>query len=233
MPKSAAVKVNVTIDGVTMNGDPNQTIMDVAKSNGVDIPTLCFNPFSPQGRNGTCRICVVEILKGGRPGLQPSCTFPISAGLEISTRSDAVYKSRRMTVELMLSEHVQDCRNCPASGNCTLAKLCKDYDINGVSVCSECPNQGEACFLARGILCLGPLTHSGCDAFCTRKGYYCEGCHSLMVNEDVLAFGLKAYKDNGFTAEKILSAADLFSYDDCEVLRCAMVKAGMMKEAKQ
>lgn len=233
MPKSVGVKVNITVDGKQMSGDPNQTILEVAKENNVDIPTLCYNPFFPQGRNGICRICLVEILKGGRPGLQPACTFPISAGLEISTRSDAVYKSRRMTVELLLSEHVQDCRNCPASGNCTLARLCKDHDINGVSVCAECPNQGESCMLARGIMCLGPLTHSGCNAFCTRAGYYCEGCHSIMVNPDVLAFGLKAFKDKGFTAEEILIAADIFSFDDCEVLRAAMVKAGMLKEGKR
>ncbi len=223
---TTSFKINIVIDGKDYAGEPNQTVLDVARANSVDIPTLCFNPLFPDHRIGSCRLCLVEVKAGGRPGLQPSCTMPVSSGLSVSTISDAVYQARRTVVELLLSEHVQKCRDCPVSGECNFAKLCRDYDINGVPVCAECPNQGEGCLLTRGELCLGPLTYANCNAFCTRKGYRCEGCHSIMANEDILRFGLKAYKDAGFTKEEILVAAKVFSYDSMEMLERVMTEEG-------
>ena len=230
MPKTMGVTVKVTIDGRDLAGEPNDTVLDVAKNNAIDIPTMCYNPLFDTNRVGSCRLCLVEVLAGGRPGLQPSCTLPISAGLSVSTCTEAVYQSRRTSLELILTEHTQDCRNCAMSGNCNLARLCRDYDINGVPVCSECPNQREGCLLARGILCLGPLTYANCNAFCTRNGYPCEGCHTVMANDDVLRFGLRAYMDQGIPAADILEAAEVFSRDRVQRLRELMAEVGMIKE---
>ncbi|MBI5000878.1 MAG: (2Fe-2S)-binding protein [Euryarchaeota archaeon] len=226
--KTMGVKIKMTIDGKEYECEPNQTVLDVAGANGIPIPTLCFNPLFASHRSGSCRMCLVEVVAGGRPGLQPSCTLPVSSGLSVSTVSKQVYRARRLAVEFLVSEHTQKCRDCPASGGCTLAKFCRDYDINGVPVCSECPNQRESCLLKRGVLCMGPITYANCNAYCTRKGYRCEGCHSTLVNEDVLRFGLAAYRDAGFRAEDILEGAEVFAHDKVSILEAVMKREGML-----
>ena len=223
----SGVKINMVIDGKEISCDPNQRVLDVALENGIDIPTICFNPLFPEHRVGACRMCLVEVKAGGRPGLQPSCTMPASAGLTIATYSEAVYQARRTVVELLLTEHVQKCRDCPISGDCYFARFCRDYDINGVPVCAECPNQEEGCLLKRGVLCLGPITYANCNAYCTRDGYKCEGCHTVMVNEDILRFGVNAYKDAGFKAKDIIEAAKVYSYDAIKILEKVMKEEGL------
>jgi coenzyme F420-reducing hydrogenase gamma subunit len=155
----------------------------------------------------------VEVTGGGRPGLYSSCTLPVNNGLKVSTKSEAVFQARRTVVELLLSEHTQDCRNCPISGTCNFAEYCREYDLNGVPVCAECPNQKEGCFLSRGVLCLGPITFANCEAYCTRRGYKCEGCHSAVGKESVIKFGLQAFLKAGVRPEEILEAAKVFSFD--------------------
>ena len=223
----SGVKINIIIDEKECSCDPNQRVLDVARVNKIYIPTICFNPLFPEHRDGACRMCLVEVKAGGRPGLQPSCTLPVSSGLNVSTKSEAVYQARRTVVELMLTEHVQKCRDCPISGDCNFAKLCRDYDINGVPVCAECPNQGDGCLLKAGVLCLGPVTYANCNAYCTRDGYRCEGCHTVMVNEDVLRFGVRAYKDAGFKKKEILEAAKVYSLDAMERLEKVMKEEGL------
>lgn len=228
--KTIGVKVKMFIDGREIVCEPDQTVLDAARENGIDLPTLCYNPLYDSNRQGSCRICLVEIVAGGRPGLQPSCTLPVSSGLSVSTNSDMVYQARRTAVELLLSEHIQNCRDCVMSGNCTFAKLSRDYDINGVPVCAECPNQGEGCYLKRGVLCMGPITYANCEGYCTTQGYPCEGCHSTLANEDVIRFGLKAYTDAGFSAGDILEGAKVFSFDRIDVVKKVMREAGMLSE---
>jgi ferredoxin len=217
----------MVIDGQIVPFRDGDTVLDVARREGIRIPTLCFNPLIEQVRSGACRLCMVEITQGGRPGLQSSCTLPASDGLTVLTNSESVFQERRTVIELLLSDHVQDCRNCPRSGECFFADMCREYDINGVPVCAECPNQKDGCLLSRGVLCLGPLTYGNCDAFCTKRGYRCEGCHSTMVNEDILRYGLAAYRAAGFTADDILREASVFSQKGKESLMRAMKAEGM------
>jgi len=218
--------MKVIIDSKEYECQPDQNLLDVARQNGIDIPTLCFNPLTTELRHAGCRLCVVEVKAGGRPGLGSSCTMPVAEGLTISTTSEAVYNERRLVLELLLSEHVQDCQNCPMSGDCIFAKLCRDYDVDGVSVCAECPNQKEGCLLKRHVLCLGPITYANCDAYCTRAGYRCEGCHSVLGKDEVIRFGLKAYADAGFAKNEILQAAKVYSYDAMNRLARIMKEEG-------
>lgn len=218
--------MKIIINDTEIECKEGQRVLDVAKANGIHIPTLCLNPLNSSARPAGCRLCVVEVQAGGRPGLQSSCTLPVSNGLKVSTKSRPVYDQRREVVELLLSEHEQDCRNCFVSGDCHFATLCRDYDINGVSVCSECPNRRQGCLLSRGVLCLGPITYANCNAFCTRRGYSCEGCHSVMANEDLLKFGLAAFAKADFGRAEILEAAKVFSYDGLEVLERVMNEEG-------
>ncbi len=225
------MSIQVVIDGTPITCEPGQRVLDVAQGHGVRIPTLCHIPLCDEHRSGACRLCLVEVTGGGRPGLQSSCTLPATDGLVVVTNSETVYQARRTMVELLLSEHVQDCRNCPASGACRFAALCKEYDLNGVPVCAECPNQKGSCLLSRGVLCLGPITYGNCDAFCTRRGYRCEGCHSVPTQPDVLKFGLAAYRKAGFTPREILDAAKVYSYEGHTRLKAMMQTDGILQES--
>ncbi len=218
------MSTKINVDGKELTCKLGERVLEVALRNGFNIPTLCYNGLYDENRSGACRLCVVEVTGGGRVGLHSSCTLPISSGLQISTKSEAVYQARRTVIELLLSEHTQDCRNCPISGACNFAKYCRDYDLNGVPVCAECPNQKKACLLSRGVLCLGPVTYANCNAYCTRRGYKCEGCHSAIGHEAVLQFGLQALRDAGFKPEEIMQAVRIFSFDGATRIERVMRK---------
>jgi predicted molibdopterin-dependent oxidoreductase YjgC len=223
------MSTKITIDEKEVSCKLGERVLEVALRNDFNIPTLCYNGLYDENRSGACRLCIVEVTGGGRIGLHSSCTLPISSGLKISTKSEAVYQARRTVLELFLSEHTQDCRNCPTSGACNFAKYSRDYDLNGVPVCAECPNQKEACLLSRGVLCLGPVTYANCEAYCTRRGYKCEGCHSAIGQEAVLGFGLRALRDAGFKPGEILKAIKVFSYDGVKRIENVMRNMGFIQ----
>jgi predicted molibdopterin-dependent oxidoreductase YjgC len=221
------MSAKITVDDKELTCKLGEKVLEVALRNGFRIPTLCYNALYDENRSGACRLCIVEVTGGGRPGLYSSCTLPISNGLKVSTKSEAVYQARRTVVELLLSEHTQDCRNCPTSGACNFAEYCREYDLNGVPVCAECPNQKEGCFLSRGVLCLGPITYANCEAYCTRRGYKCEGCHTTVGQETVIKFGLQAFSNAGFRPEEVLEAAKVFSFDGVKRIENVMQKMGI------
>ncbi len=213
--------MKIIIDGEEYSCEPGEKVYDIAQRNDIYIPTLCLNELNTEERPAGCRMCLVEIVdeNNDEPNLESSCSLPASDGMEISTKNKVVYDERREVLELLLSEHLQDCRNCGISGDCHFADLSFEYDIDGVSVCSECPNRKDGCFLSREILCLGPVTHAGCNAFCTRNGDPCESCFSVLSNRDVLVFGLEAFEENGFTREEVLEGTKVFSYEDVQILK--------------
>ena len=89
------------LDNKTVEVAEGRTVLDAAKILGIDIPTLCHHPAVPPA--GSCRICVVEVVAGGRPGLVPACAYPAQEGLEILTASEKVITSRKMTLALLLA----------------------------------------------------------------------------------------------------------------------------------
>ena len=104
----------------------NQTILQAAYDHGVEIPTLCYHKdLSP---TGNCRMCVVEV-KGGR-FLQAACVTPVWEGMEIQTHSEKIAKDRKLTLELMLANHPQDCITCDVSGECELQDLAYEYKVS-------------------------------------------------------------------------------------------------------
>ena len=93
--------VTLTIDGQEVQVEAGQTILHAASAAGVDIPTLCDHPvLSPFSG---CRVCTVEIVQAGRQRLDTACSSPVSEGMEVRTRSDAVIEARRMVLGLLLS----------------------------------------------------------------------------------------------------------------------------------
>ena len=107
--------LNIILDGNIVKGFPGETILTLAKRHGIEIPTLCnddrLEPFT------SCYVCVVEVE--GMRGHQPSCSTKLTEGMKITTDNEGIRKSRKMALELMLSNHYADCigpckQTCPA-----------------------------------------------------------------------------------------------------------------------
>ncbi|TRZ96334.1 MAG: 4Fe-4S dicluster domain-containing protein [Dehalococcoidia bacterium] len=93
--------ITLSIDGRELKAEKGQTILQVASENGIDIPTLCYHEaLEPYG---ACRLCVVEIFKGGRSRVVASCLYPVEEGLEVKTSSPRVLDNRKMILELLLA----------------------------------------------------------------------------------------------------------------------------------
>ena len=107
--------LNIILNGEIVKGIPGETILNLAVRHGIHIPTLCnddrLEPFT------SCYVCVVEVE--GMRGHQPACSTKLTEGMKIITDNEGVYKSRKMALELMLSNHYADCigpckQTCPA-----------------------------------------------------------------------------------------------------------------------
>jgi len=118
--------VNIKINGVDVAALKGSTILEAARSEHIDIPTLCF--LKEINEIGACRICVVEV-KGAR-SLVASCVYPVNEGMEIWTNTPKVLSARKKTLELILSDHDRKCLSCVRSGDCELQKLCKDLKVD-------------------------------------------------------------------------------------------------------
>ncbi len=117
--------VNIKINNMPLSVPGGISILEAARYAGIEIPTLCY--LKELNEIGACRICMVEV-KGAR-SLVSACVFPVNEGMEIFTNTEKVRKSRKMTLELILSTHRKECLSCVRSGNCELQKLCKDYGV--------------------------------------------------------------------------------------------------------
>lgn len=120
--------VNIKINGIPLSVPKNYTVLEAARENGFDIPTLCY--LKDVNAIGACRICVVEI-KGAR-SLMAACVYPVNEGMEVVTNSPAIQKARKLTLELILSTHDKKCLSCVRSEDCELQRLCKDYGVDDV-----------------------------------------------------------------------------------------------------
>jgi len=117
--------MKIKINGREINCDEGKTIMEVAKKNGFEIPGLCYHPDFPAKAN--CRICLVEIV--GRKRLETSCSTTVTDGMEISTDTKRVKKSRNLNIELIFAEHIEKCPSCIWRFNCPLLNLAEKYKI--------------------------------------------------------------------------------------------------------
>ena len=118
--------VNIKINGMSYEVATGSTILEAAREAGIDIPTLCF--LKDINQIGACRMCMVEV-KGAR-SLVAACVYPVNEGMEVFTNTPKVQKSRKMTLEMLLSVHDKKCLSCKRSGICELQKLCNDMGIS-------------------------------------------------------------------------------------------------------
>ncbi|MCR5200339.1 MAG: [FeFe] hydrogenase, group A [Saccharofermentans sp.] len=117
--------VNITIDGKNISVNEGVTILEAAKSAGINIPTLCY--WKGLNEVGACRVCVVEVE--GMQKLPAACNTAVIEGMVIHTNSRKVRDARKTNVQLILSEHDCRCPQCIRSGNCSLQTLAQDLNI--------------------------------------------------------------------------------------------------------
>jgi iron-only hydrogenase group A len=113
------------VNGRTIETVKGETILTALNRNGMQVPTICsLKDLSP---SGACRMCVVEVQ--GRENLVPACSFPIEEPMTILTHSPRVLRARKTNVELLLSNHPDDCLYCERNGSCELQSLSEDLNI--------------------------------------------------------------------------------------------------------
>lgn len=114
--------LNIKIEGVPYQVEEGLTILEAAKKCGYEIPSLCsFN--HGECSQGSCRVCLVEAT--GARGLVASCVYPVSEGMEIKISTPKATEARRTSVELLLSNHNQNCQQCDKNGKCELLHVAK------------------------------------------------------------------------------------------------------------
>jgi len=117
--------VKVTVDGQTVEVPKGSTILAAAKKAGIKIPTLCYH--DDLDVKAMCRICVVEVV--GARTLQTACSQPVTDGMVIITNSPVVRQARKINLELLLSNHPQDCLNCVRNQRCELQALADQLGV--------------------------------------------------------------------------------------------------------
>lgn len=132
-------KIKCTINDTQIEVDKFTTILEAAKSIGVNIPTLChmkLDHLSVENKPSSCRLCVVEVE--GRKNLVTACSEAVTDGMNIKTDTYRAVNARRINLELLLSNHPKDCLICAKNLNCELQKLAGEMGVR------EIDYQGEA-----------------------------------------------------------------------------------------
>ena len=127
MPERNQYQVKtLTIDGKEVCAAEHQTVLEVARENGIDIPTLCN--FDGLSGIGACRLCLVEVK--GSNKLLPACVTQAQEGMEVTAHSPQLMEFRKLIVELMLTERNHVCAVCVSSGHCELQALAQKLGVN-------------------------------------------------------------------------------------------------------
>ncbi len=117
--------IQLEINNTRIDAKKGETILEVARKMGINIPTLChINGLPP---SGACRMCVVEVE--GFNNLVTSCSYPVSDGMKVYTHSYKVVEARKTIVELLLANHPDDCLYCERNRNCELQELADQLNI--------------------------------------------------------------------------------------------------------
>lgn len=160
--------VRLTINGRGIEVPEGTTLLEAARQLGIEIPTLCHvEGLEPAS---SCFLCCVQIE--GHRGLSPACAMPVADGQQVITDSDDIHASRRMALELLLSDHAGDCI-APCAARCPAG-----LDIPGFLYPLAAGNPGESMEVLLEDLplsgSLGRICPRLCEQFC-RRGHHDEG----------------------------------------------------------
>ena len=118
----------LTIDGKDVGAREHETILEVARENGIWIPTLC--QLDGLSTVGACRLCIVEVK--GSSKLLPACVTRVEEGMEVTVDSERLREYRKMIVELLFAEGNHICSVCVANGNCELQWLAQRLGVDHI-----------------------------------------------------------------------------------------------------
>ena len=211
--------MNITIDGQIYTALEGQTVLEVARENGVYIPTLCQH--ARVANSGRCRACVVEV-EGMRGGLKASCVLEAQDGMVINSEtSEIVQQTRRMVVELLLASGKHDCLVCERNGSCELQEIAYHLGIEKPSFEMEC-KAGDIDDTSEGII--------RDPSKCIHCGRCIEACNNNVMHE-VLNMGARG--DESYVIcdnDKDMSQSDCVQCGEC--LQVCPVGALTSKTAK-
>jgi bidirectional [NiFe] hydrogenase diaphorase subunit len=118
----------LAIDGKDVGAREDETILEVARENGIWIPTLC--QLDGLSTVGACRLCIVEVK--GSSKLLPACATRVEEGMEVTAHSDRLHAYRKMIVELLFAEGNHICSVCVVNGHCDLQALAQRLGVDHV-----------------------------------------------------------------------------------------------------
>ena len=118
-------RVSLTIDGRGIEAEAGENLLKVARDNGIDVPGLCWmEHLTP---SSACRMCIVKIE--GQRAVAAACATAVQEGMVVTAFDEELEDYRKLTLELILSEHDYDCGVCPKNGECELQALAFRYDL--------------------------------------------------------------------------------------------------------
>ncbi|NJN98193.1 MAG: 2Fe-2S iron-sulfur cluster binding domain-containing protein [Anaerolineales bacterium] len=117
--------VTLTINGRPVVAAEGNTILEAARAAGIHIPTLCHHPDLTNV--GACRMCVVSVEKAR--GLQTACTTPVFEGMVVDSESAEARETRQFVLEMLLTDHPNECMRCEVNGACELQDLVYEYNV--------------------------------------------------------------------------------------------------------
>jgi len=180
MSRAANIKT-LKIDGRDVSARQEETILDVARQNGIFIPRLC--ELSGLSTVGACRLCLVEVKGTNR--LLPACVTRVEESMEVTTNSERLQRYRKSILELLLTERNHICSVCVSNGHCELQTLAQKLDITHVHFPYRYPKAAVDASHDRFV-----VDHNRC-ILCTRCVRVCdeiEGAHTW----DVMGRGIDA-----------------------------------------
>src|SRR5271169_200828 len=169
------------IDGRDFSAREDETILDVARQNGIFIPRLC--ELEGLSTVGACRLCIVEVKGSNR--LLASCVTRVEEGMEVTTTSERLECYRKGIVELLFTERNHICSVCVSNGHCELQTMAQKLDITHIHYPYRFPKANVDASHDRFV-----VDHNRC-ILCTRCVRVCdeiEGAHTW----DVMARGIQS-----------------------------------------
>ena len=174
--------ITLTLNGREVQAQPGQTILEVARAEGVDIPTLCYD--TRLAAYGACRMCLVEV-EGAR-GPMAACGTKVSAGMKVQTHTEKIAKLRKFVLELLLTNHPLDCPVCEAAGDCRLQDYAYEYLVDMVPWGWRPPSVD------------GPGDHPNVAHYGSRC-ILCGRC--VRICREVMSIGCWGYLNRGYDSE--------------------------------
>ena len=217
-----ANNVTLKINNISVTVPEGSTILEAARLAHIEIPTLCY--LKDVACVGSCRMCLVEAT--GARGLVAACVYPVAEGMEVKTNTEKCRKSRKTTLELLLSKHKKKCLSCERNHNCELQRLSAEYNadedrfegeemntpldtsapyvVRDNDKCINCMRCVAAC-KHQHVGAIGPIgrgynTHVGCAFETPLMDSVCVGCGQCIVACPVGALHERTTVDDVWTA---------------------------------